>query len=319
MFKILVGASLIYAILAGLCLSTVSCTSASRPLQTLPAFDYSRCSSPASVTSSTELSRSEGKAQVYKLRRLQVDESFVVDLAAKLGINASVAREARGAYDTFNADDGNALLFVDAASGAILYRLDVPLDKESDSQTIVADSEAEAKADVFLSDISLHPQASVESSVSDTSTGIEVRFDPADIPLEGSPSSDSIVVTLDKNGGVWGMSYQWSEPEPIGDYPIISETGALDRIRDCEVFYAMISSQVVATDVQLTYLAIPIDVPDYLVPVYKVSDVGQNGVRSQLAFVPAVKDQYLMWSQKSALPTTPTTSSSNTSSAAALQ
>ena len=285
-----------------LLLAGTACSNGDNALQMLPAFVYSMCSPPESVTSSLDLSSAGGNARVYALDRPEIDESYAADIARRFGIDASPVYEEKGSLGWFSAEDSTASLFIEATTGSIHYGLSATLGKQHD-QGQVSDDDALKTAEEFLREKDLYPQSDMEAAVTRRSTNIGVSLEPADIPLYSTASGERIVVTLDTDGQVWGLIYQWREPEPIGDYPIVSEVGALDRLRNCRVIAALPSSDIDVAHIELVYLGVPIEGPlEYLIPVYKLTDGGQDTARRLLAVVPAVTDEYLETQTPSATP-----------------
>ena len=285
-----------------LLLAGAACSNGDDALPLVPAYGHSSCSPPQSVTSSLDLSSSGGKAKVYGFDRVQIDESSTADVARRLGIDASPVYEEKGSFGWFSAEDGTASLFVEATTGSMHYHLSTALGGQRDEGQ-VSDDDALKTAEEFLRDKDLYPQTDMEGAVTRTNTRIEVRFEPADIPLYSASSGERIVVTLSTDGQVWGLVYQWREPEPIGEYPIVSEVGALDRLRNCRVIFTSFSSGMDVAHIELVYLGVPIEGPlEYLIPVYKLTDDSQGAAPRQLAVVPAVTDEYTETQSPSATP-----------------
>lgn len=279
-----------------------ACKNGGDSLRTLPAYSYSRCSPPESVTSSLDLSSAGGKAKVYALDPAEIDESYAADLARRFGIDASPVYETKGSLSGFTAEDGAASMFIEATTGSVHYGLSTALGGQGDEGQ-VSDDDALKTAEKFLREKDLYPQSAMKAAVTRRSTNIEVSLEPADIPLYSTASGERIVVTLSTDGEVWGLIYQWREPEAIGEYPIVSEVDALDRLRNCRVIFASPSSDIDIANIELVYLGVPIEGPlEYLIPVYKLTDADQDTAQRQLAVVPAVTDEYLETQGPSATP-----------------
>jgi hypothetical protein len=80
----------------------------------------------------------------------------------------------------------------------------------------------------------------------------------------------------------------------MGEYPIVSEIEALNRLRNCQVIYSPPSPDMEVEQIELLYLDAPITDPhEYLIPVFKLTGARPITGQSELAVVPAVADEYL--------------------------
>jgi len=125
----------------------------------------------------------------------------------------------------------------------------------------------------------------VTATVTRDDKTVNVNFELSDTPL--SPDTYNIItVELLKNGEVWGLSYFWQEPSVVGEYPIISETEALEWLKDCKGDIFSQGNDMSVTDVRLVYLGVPFApsgvLPyQYLIPAYSFTNNPENRLEIQ--------------------------------------
>lgn len=275
------------------------------PLPNIPVPRYAGCSLPDSVTASIDLSASSGEAEVYRLDTVQVNESVASELANKLGVEGSPTYRNMGVvFSAYEVEDADAHLDINATSGIISYRRKAP--RAEQNGTPVSDSDAERTAEKFLRDKGLYPITEVEGTVERLTEGLEIRFEPSAIPMASEfPGIGTIVVTLTLDGQVAALIYAWREPRPLGDYPLISESAALDRLRKCQVVFSSPKPDIEVEEVELLYLGLPIigseeldTLPEFLVPVYKLVGTNPDTNQPALAIVPAITDEHIRWESR---------------------
>jgi hypothetical protein len=278
-------------------------------LPILPTYDYSTmkvCFAPESVSTSIELADVPGKAAVYAAGKLQFNANQAFQIATLLGIRSVPEHVQKGAVDRYQVkDDGGAIiLIIDASRGYIHYRESGSL-PQTDSTPPVPDDSAINAALKFLEELNLSPKFPVDNTVSQTPNSIEVRFAPRDL-VPSLDTTETIKVVLRKNGEVWQLDYYYQEPELVGDYPLISQLDALERLRECRGDIVPASSEINVTDVELVYLGVPLDGPyEYFIPAYDFSEDLPNGA-NQGGIIPAITDEYLTVNPPSPCCSTPT-------------
>jgi hypothetical protein len=125
----------------------------------------------------------------------------------------------------------------------------------------------------------------------------KVNFEPADFQLSLMLMGPSVTVYVGADGAVQSVSYRWHSLEPIGEYPLVSEAEALERLHRCDGHFVDSSHELPSTvdEVSLEYVGLPIEPPyDYLVPVYYFTDRPPEGEFHEThGWIPAIVDEYL--------------------------
>jgi hypothetical protein len=262
----------------------------------LPEYDYSltgECLRPDSVSSSVPLSDAKAKAPVYAMERQQFDAERVGEIASALGIQATLQRNqgGNGFYD-YEVEDSGGFLHVLPSGGYLRYHDARPLPL-TDSMPAIPDAEAKDIASEFLQKLELSPKWPVDAAVNETTNSIEVRFTPRNV-VPSVHTTETITVTLRKGGEVSQLEYYYQEPTIAGEYPIVSQADALERLRECRgIVTALFRDEMNVSGTELVYLGVPLKGPyEYLIPAYYFFSDLPDGTR-QTAVIPAIADEYL--------------------------
>jgi hypothetical protein len=263
-------------------------------LSKLPAYEYNR-SAPLcptrSVTTAIPLSKEPRSATVYGLDWTRADSTFVAEIAAKLGIKAEPQFLDQEGYRHFIVEDDSGTLDVLEANRFIYFERNAESNEEPQNRP-VSDAEATRTAEAFLRELGLFPDVDLSATV-EREDKIIVHFQLAGVEI--SPVVQPFIkVRTTSNGDVVGLDYQWQEPHPIGDYPLVSEAEALERLRNCAADIHPFGPMTEVVEVKLVYLAMPVGwFHDYLIPAYSFRNKGEDGSINEVGVVPAVTDEYL--------------------------
>jgi hypothetical protein len=262
-------------------------------LARLPAYEYhlfSWCPTQ-SVTASIPLSEEPGVATVYALDHATADVAFVAEIAAALGIRAEPQFLDQEGFRHFIAEDDSGTLGVLETNRFIYFERNVAPNVEPQNGS-VSDTEAKKAAEDFLRQLGLLPEADLSATV-ERDDEIIVHFQLAGVVI--APEVQPFIkVEIAPNGDVLGLDYQWQEPHPVGDYPIVSEAEALDRLRSCAAYVRVFGPMTEVLEVEFVYLPRPDGwFHEYLIPAYSFRNEGEDGSVNELGVVPAVSSEYL--------------------------
>jgi hypothetical protein len=218
-------------------------------------------------------------ATVYAVDSVAVDRERASEIARRFGLTVSpqwvpdyrVLRlsmtEESGAImevPAFVAEDSNVSLAVEERTGIIHYRL-----KSSSFGTSTDIATAEQRKDAatrFLRSTGLLPIENVETRVE----GSLVRWELPEARVVENFTPLGIYVNVDDDGTVNYITYAWQNLHSLGEYPLASESEALQRLSACEAYiWSAARGEPTVSEARLEYLALPVDGPyRYIVPVY---------------------------------------------------
>jgi hypothetical protein len=284
----------------------------STSLPTLPKPDYVQevpevCSILATATTTIQLSDNPGTGRVYKVTYPEVGEQYVIDVAAKFGLDGPIQTVQRpgSSINYLRIGTGEEDIVVNPETGEYSYGM-----RASSIQDITfSDDELDAMAKDYLSrwglslgdgDLTYHVirwknEALVDLDASGIRPALGLHFGGATVTIGGS-------------GEVVDLTYRPVSLEEIGEYPLISEQQALTLLKQCKAYASVAQSLGTAQSydrVGLVYVGVPSYRPDYLLPAYQfllspgstLTWPGAAEVDSGSQVV-AVRDDYLTESPK---------------------
>lgn len=229
---------------------------------------------------------------VYKVKLANVDEAWVRDTAARLGLPSRSVDIEDG---TFFLKGENGDLHVDRATGAI--KLITPeLNLASDPlKDVREDSYYQAAAVQFLKEKRLWPEGAVFWGMNKGNTvtlidddenettypvimeALFLREDLGGIPWDGV--GPKISVYFGEGGKIIGVYTLWREVEQYKEYPVIEAVEALENVKAGKAaVYNALQQAGVVRKVELVYMSDPLGYPqEFVAPYYKVVGVTADG------------------------------------------
>ena len=238
------------------------------------------------ITTNLELSDERGTGNVYELEHREVTEETATRLAKRLGFEQSPEYDAD--WQAFIVESDEAELTINVMR--ITYQRK---NLESSPDASLSDDDMVSRAKGQLKSWGLLPKAELATTVKKREDGVTVEFRFAAAPAPDYEFGH-IIVALTLGGEVSSLNYTWQEPHSLGEYPLISEKEAWERLQRCEGIVANQGSEVRFTKVRLSLEALPVEARsafDYLFPVYVFEEDGEY---PRWAWVPAVTDEYLI-------------------------
>jgi hypothetical protein len=240
------------------------------------------------VKLSFELSEEQKAITVYRIAPAKVaDEDYAQSIAEKLGVigeltkdNVGRGYDVKGPLGEVSVNNQNGFTF--AGTGEQIVAAPI---------TQVEKDELGQAAESFLSERGLLPAHATFSGVS-WAGSVPATPDIGFVDERVSPATDGpfIKVGLDEDGKVARISYHWVDLEPVGDYPLVSEKEAFERIFRIGVNPAVSHWPVELDSVSLFFYGMETEENGtVLVPLYEFEDP-----EDQWIWVPALPDEYIL-------------------------
>jgi hypothetical protein len=270
----------------------VSCsTSASAPssstLQRLPPFEFppNEPLKREDVRLSFELSEEERTITVYRVvPRQEADEEYARSIAERLGVIAEAKRDdVHGGYD------------IESEMGAISVPDRDGFTFRGTGESITplpqfGEDELKQAAEEFLKQRDLLPPHAVFDNISRPDPSGKV-VDVGFYDERVAPGTDvPFIIMSYEDGTLARISYNWPQLEPVGEYPLVSEKEAFERVfRFGEVYPAVLDDPVELHSVFLFYYGVETEEGEtVLVPLYQF-----QGPDVQWIWVSALPDEYV--------------------------
>lgn len=230
------------------------------------------------ITLAIRLSDEQQAVTVYQAAPYrEADDRYVESIATKLGIVGKPERNSDGVYEV---DSGAGSVTVWGENNFSFVRTP---SQETGTGT-AGDEELSRQAETFLSEYGLLPANAQFQSV-DSHRIVNFRNRLVS-PGIGGPLVD---VVVDPNGVVTQFRYDWPDLIRLGDYPLLSEKQAFERIFEGGVFVTFRHFPAQVDSVQLSFHEERAENGENVyVPFYWFRGPDDGSIR-----VPAVRDEYI--------------------------
>jgi hypothetical protein len=235
------------------------------------------------VTATFALSNQTSTLPLYRgLPPDEADEAYALSIAKQLAIDGEVTFE----FNNYVVRSGIGEVKVIAVDQFAFYpTADYPMSRGS---TAPDENELRRRARAFLSDHNLMPADAEITEVHNELKWPTVKLENKYL-VPSDATTPEINMQFAEDGSLKWLGYVWPPIEKVGDYPIISEAQAFERILEPGAAYVALNKPSVAmVSVQMTLHDVVGKGALYFEPFYEFRSAGQD-----LALVSALPDEYL--------------------------
>jgi len=246
-----------------------------------------------------------GKAIVYKVKTPIITKENVSAQALKLGISGT----ARETSVDISVKSPTGDYIVDKESGADVY-----MTKDFELQafplkTLLSDETYRKLATDFLNEKGLmkgdavfkgvnrgNTYTSGDGSINQAPFMIEIGFSRKALNgIEWAGVGPRITVQFGENGKIIGADSVWREVEPFKEYPVISFSEALDKVKagNAAIYNVGLNDSGVVEGAKLVYMSDPVGShQEYVIPYYELKGKSGSG-KSFIAYTRAIPENLI--------------------------